>query len=252
MSSTVETQIANLTAAMLAMSGEMREMMRETVAEAVRAEIDRLVDEGRLAVVAPLADAQAAPPAPAHDEPAGHMSDLLTGNFDLIKLSLVDLVERLDLTRDYVAGLTPADGQEDQIQTTTGELRAVISATEQATNKILETAESIQTLLDENADRLGVDLYEAMGTHVIDLMTACSFQDITGQRIAASMHTLLHLDVELRRLVELWDIEEGRATAEIIRNHPDDARTDKHLLHGPQHEGAGMSQDDIDAMLRGF
>ncbi|EKV27286.1 Chemotaxis protein [Caenispirillum salinarum AK4] len=251
MPTTVETQIANLTAAMLAMSGEMREMMRETVAEAVRTEIDRLIDEGRLAVVAPPADAQAAPPASGHD-PAGHMADLLTGNFDLIKLSLVELVERLDLTRDYVAGLTPADGQEDQIQTTTGELRAVISATEQATNTILETAESIQTLLDDNADRLGVDLYEAMGAHVIDLMTACSFQDITGQRIAASMHTLLHLDVELRRLVELWDIEEGRATAEIIRNHPDDARADKHLLHGPQHEGAGMSQDDIDAMLRGF
>jgi chemotaxis regulatin CheY-phosphate phosphatase CheZ len=246
MSANIEKQIANLTAAILAMAGEMREVVRVSVNDAVRTEIDRLIDEGRLTVTS--LEGIPSPPPPPHVSTAALYSD----NFDLIKLSLVELVERLDLTRDYVAGITPAQGQEDQIQTTTGELRAVISATEQATETILETAENLQVLLDENADRLGVELYEIMGAHVIDLMTACSFQDITGQRIAASMHTLLHLDVELRRLVELWDIEEGRATAEIIRNHPGDEREDKHLLHGPQHEGAGMSQDDIDLMLKDF
>ncbi|SOD96387.1 chemotaxis protein [Caenispirillum bisanense] len=263
MASTTDQQIANLSAAMLAMAGELRGIVKQSVQEAVREEIARLVESGALipagavAAAAPAPAPEPPPPAPPEPQPDAepvvdddHARLLMADNFDLIRLSLAELVERLDLTRDYVAGLAPAAGEQDQITTTTTELNAVINATETATNQILETAEAIQLALDENADRLGVELYQALGSHVIDLMTACGFQDITGQRIAASMHTLLHLDAELRRLVELWEIEEGRARSEIIRNRPGDTREDKHLLHGPQHEGMGMSQDDIDNMMK--
>lgn len=261
MASTTDQQIANLSAAMLAMAGELRGIVKQSVQDAVREEIARLMESGALmipagaAAPAPAAPAAEPPPAPPEPAPAPAVDDdharlLMADNFDLIRLSLAELVERLDLTRDYVAGLAPAAGEQDQITTTTTELNAVINATETATNQILEIAEAMQVALDENADRLGVDLYQTLGGHVIELMTACGFQDITGQRIAASMHTLLHLDAELRRLVELWEIEEGRATAEIIRNRPGDEREDKHLLHGPQQEGMGMSQDDIDTMMK--
>lgn len=254
MVSSTDQQIAALSAAMLAMAGELRGIVRQSVQEAVREEIARLREEGAFAApAAPAPTGEAAAvggPAvdPAEDD--AHARLLMAGNLDLIRLSLAELVERLDLTRDYVAGLAPAAGEDDQITTTTTELNAVVAATEKATDQILGIAEAMQGLLDENADRLGVDLYQALGAQVIELMTACGFQDLTGQRIAAAMHTLLHLDAELRRLVELWEIEEGRATAEIIRNRPGDTREDRHLLHGPQKDGAGMSQDDIDLMLR--
>lgn len=250
----IEQQIGHLAAAILALSADMRQV----VGDVVRSELRAMAREGLtlpsptatatvtpIAVVAPAPAAP--PPAPAAEE--HHHGDL--GNFNLIRQGLAELVDRIDLTRDHVAALAPAHGEADHIVAATSELGSVVEATEHATQHILQSAETMQTLLDGHMDRLDVMLYQELSTQVIEIMTACSFQDITGQRISAAVNTLLHVEAELKRLVELWEIEEGTARTEIIRNRPDDTREDKHLLHGPQAEGMGMSQDDIDAMMFG-
>ncbi|MCA1974806.1 MAG: chemotaxis protein, partial [Caenispirillum sp.] len=48
MSSTTDQQIANLSAAMLAMAGELRGIVKQSVQEAVREEIARLMESGAL------------------------------------------------------------------------------------------------------------------------------------------------------------------------------------------------------------
>ncbi|WP_019646003.1 protein phosphatase CheZ [Novispirillum itersonii] len=256
----IEEQVGGLATAILSMSGELQEVVKR----AIRTEVMRMASEGQLAagpaVSAPASvpDATSASPAlqavaSVLEEQGDDASLLKVGNFGLIRDSLKELVDRIELTRDHVSALTPAAGETDQILVATSELGSVVEATEQATQVILESAEAIQALIDLSSNTGDLDplLYQQLADQVIQIMTACSFQDLTGQRISASVNTLLHVEAELKRLVELWEIEEGTARADIIRNRPDDTREDKHLLHGPQAEGSGMSQGDIDSMLFG-
>lgn len=253
----VEAQVGNLATAILSMSGELQEV----VTRAIRNEVARMADAGLLSSHggAVAAAVQGVPPEAlqtamsALAEQGEDPSLLRIGNFGLIRDSLKELVDRIELTRDHVSALTPAAGETDQILVATSELGSVVDATEQATQVILESAETIQALIDQSGNNGDLDplLYQQLADQVIQIMTACSFQDLTGQRISASVNTLLHVEAELKRLVELWEIEEGTARTEIIRNRPDDNREDKHLLHGPQAEGEGMSQGDIDSMLFG-
>ncbi|NKD55019.1 protein phosphatase CheZ [Haematospirillum sp. H1815] len=232
-------EFGNLAAAVTAMSREIQ----GAVVKAIRDEINRMAADGILIKPVTPEQPEANRPRSLHD-----------GNFSLVRDGLQELVERIEMTRDHVSALTPAAGESDQILAATSELKSVVDATEQATQTILTATEAIQAIIDQahTAGDLDTGLYQKLGEQSIQIMTACSFQDLTGQRISATVNTLMHVEAELKRLVELWEIEEGLAKAENVRNRPDDNRPDKHLLHGPQADGKGVSQDDIDSMLRNW
>jgi chemotaxis protein CheZ len=78
---------------------------------------------------------------------------------------------------------------------------------------------------------------------------ACGFQDLTGQRIKKVVNTLHYMERRVAAMVEIWGVETGTATTEIVAMAEDDVRPDKELLHGPQAKGEGVSQADIDALF---
>src|ERR1700756_368132 len=88
------------------------------------------------------------------------------------------------------------DGQE--MAKVNGELGAVVGGTEQATQQILEAAESIDqaaTALSNNVTpdqqrRLSEDSQE----RVVSIFEACNFQDLTGQRINKVMQTMKFIE----------------------------------------------------------
>jgi chemotaxis regulatin CheY-phosphate phosphatase CheZ len=173
---------------------------------------------------------------------------------DLIHLELVELLDRIQSTKSEVASLRPTEGATDQIMMATMELEAVVQATEQATSDILEAAEGLQNTVDLlRSPELSLSQIPGIAEHLEDAATnilmTCSFQDITGQRINAAVNTLLYVEESLSRIVELWGISAGTADAAMQRNAPDDDRPDKDLLHGPQMDGHGVSQDDIDKLF---
>ena len=90
-----------------------------------------------------------------------------------------------------------------------------------------------------------VDKLEFIG---MELLTACSFQDITGQRINKVVNSLNYIEERLQKMIDVWHIENGTADLQKIALPKDDQRQDNELLHGPQ-SGAGMNQDDIDALF---
>jgi chemotaxis protein CheZ len=77
---------------------------------------------------------------------------------------------------------------------------------------------------------------------------ACSFQDITGQRIAKVVETLEHIEQRVARFADVMqakDIEGFLNSHERARAE----RKEKLLLHGPQLAGDGVDQSKVDEMF---
>jgi chemotaxis protein CheZ len=77
---------------------------------------------------------------------------------------------------------------------------------------------------------------------------ACSFQDITGQRVNKIAKSIIYVEDRVNMLIDLFGEDE---MAEIeVELRPDEEKTDdEKLLSGPQNEGEGLSQDDIDNLF---
>ena len=145
--------------------------------------------------------------------------------------------------RKEIASLQPGDLESDRIPRAGLELDAIVQQTEEATNTIMNAAEDIM-----GADTEDPAAYQAtVNDAVMLIFEACSFQDITGQRITKVVETLSHIEqrvMELRNLLGVTeeDIEEAKAEAEPISE-------DKALLSGPALEGEGIDQGEVDALM---
>lgn len=167
-------------------------------------------------------------------------------NADLIRRDLIEMSEAISRTRQEIAAIKSPDEQESQLITATEELDAIVASTEKATSDILEAAEDIQETAwllresgteDEACDRLD--------HRATDIYTACSFQDITGQRTQKVVHALHFLESRVNSMIDIWGLKDI-APQRIAGS---DERPDAHLLNGPQIDGRGLGQGDIDVMI---
>jgi chemotaxis protein CheZ len=79
------------------------------------------------------------------------------------------------------------------------ELEAVVQATEAAANRIMEAAEAIGDWLREGKhDPASMD---SVNEKVNAIFEACSFQDVTGQRIRRAIQHLQHVETMLTDMV---------------------------------------------------
>lgn len=155
------------------------------------------------------------------------------------------LVQELHALKDVIDGLKQElhqahpIGIQSQIPGATNELDAIVAMTETATNTIMESCEMIQRVLQ-------VEPYTksaAIEAEIICIVEACTFQDITGQRISKITKALAAID---RRANELADIlEKGFSSNAPAAAAP----ISDSLMNGPQLPGQGVSQEDIDKLL---
>ncbi|MCV6547527.1 MAG: protein phosphatase CheZ [Cohaesibacter sp.] len=147
--------------------------------------------------------------------------------------------------KQEIAALCPTDMRNNSIPDAGRELDAVVDATENATNTIMGAAEEIMC-----ADPSNHDAYAALvNDKIIEIFEACSFQDITGQRISKVVRTLSLIDQRVSSFIErlkVQDLEEPAAQEE----NEEERRRRELILHGPQHSGEGVNQDDVDQMLQ--
>ena len=134
------------------------------------------------------------------------------------------------------------------------QLSAIVGATEQATNEIFEAVESIEGLASTMTPEQAGPITEAV-TRVYE---ACSFQDITGQRISKVVTALQNVESRVDALLQAFGQEGGAAAGgtetpavESTATKPG-ARPDEDLMHGPALPGEANSQEDIDALLASF
>lgn len=130
---------------------------------------------------------------------------------------------------------------EGQTQVNTGvELEAVIDDTEKAANKILDAADSIADLVREqdgwNDPGKREELLETIRDDVQNILLACTFQDLTGQRIRKTLENLHLIEERLSGTLERLGIN---------------IKVDQKRAVDTVSEGKtkAQSQDDIDAIF---
>ena len=157
---------------------------------------------------------------------------------------LREIAGYIESMRTEIGALQVNDLKESRIPSAGQELGAIVAATEAATDTIMTCAEAVM-----GADADDPAAYKAMvDEKMMIIFEACSFQDITGQRIAKVVETLQHIEQRVARFAEVMKAsdftgfisEEERARAE---------RKEKNLLNGPQLAGAGIDQAFVDEMF---
>ncbi|MFA7430230.1 MAG: protein phosphatase CheZ [Rhodospirillaceae bacterium] len=192
----------------------------------------------------------------------GSLSGDLTAEDIRLYREVEDLARYIQSAKAEIAALNPADIREEFLPTAADELDAIVQSTEAATGEIMDAAESIEDLLvglpDDAAERL-----RAATTRIYE---ACSFQDITGQRVTKVVRTLKSIEERVDGLVRAFEPERhgirlespgrpaGTSTAQAWSGvaATGDRAEDVDLLNGPQGQGEAIKQDDVDALLAKF
>lgn len=153
------------------------------------------------------------------------------------------IANEISSMKQEIAALCPSEMRHSAIPEAGRELDAVVEATENATNVIMSSAEAIM-----GADPTDHDSYQALvNDKVIEIFEACSFQDITGQRISKVVHALNIIDQRVSTFVDRLKMND---VVDLQREETEAERRKRELiLHGPQHAGEGVDQSEVDAML---
>lgn len=164
---------------------------------------------------------------------------------EIIFQELKDLKQIIDEARQEIGSAGAGDIKDKHIPTATDELEAVVGATAEATGTIMDAADVIM----EKAGEVGGDVGDALMNESTKIFEACSFQDITGQRITKVVKTLQAIDEKVSKLMQVLgdSVPDGQADS-----GEEEAQGDAALLNGPQMPGQGVTQDDIDKLLAEF
>lgn len=162
-----------------------------------------------------------------------------------IYTEFTELSDYMEKARKDIAAIAPDNINEEHIPRAGEELEAIVEATEEATNTIMTAAEEIM-----GADRDDSDTFQTLvDSAVMQIFEACSFQDITGQRISKVVETFTYIEDRLAGLSQLISKMDG--PAEIIEQEETEAEKRKRelMLNGPQLKKDAKDQAEIDALL---
>jgi chemotaxis protein CheZ len=142
-------------------------------------------------------------------------------------------------TRQEISALAPNDIREHRLPSAGAELEAIVKNTEDATNQIMTCAEAIMA-----ADPSAPGYSDLVNDRVLEIFQACSFQDITGQRVQKVVDTLRHIEGRVSRFASVMGVQDLP-----VEETDRDRRKRELLLNGPALDGPTTKQDDIDLMF---
>ncbi len=173
-----------------------------------------------------------------------------TNEVRLLKHELLGMFGHIQRIRRELASIRrPGHEDGDHFSTMADQLDAIVEATEDATDTIMTNMEQIDSLIAEArgkiSDTATATLLGQVGDKVNAVFEACSFQDLTGQRVTKVVHSLQFIEERVNTIIRMW----GRAELEKVVVEMQAADPDKALLNGPQRKGAGVSQSEVDKMF---
>ncbi len=176
----------------------------------------------------------------------GSLSGDLTVTEAALLAELEALGREVSRAKSEIAALQVEDITASHIPIATDELDAVVAHTAEATNEILDSCEVLEGL----QPRLGAEDAAALSGAVTRIYEACSFQDITGQRISKVVNALKAIESRVAAVTTRFGGPGGTAPPAAP---PAPARTEgEALAQGPQLPAAATSQEEIDRLLASF
>lgn len=119
------------------------------------------------------------------------------------------------------------------------ELEAVVQATEAAANTIMEAAEAIQDWIAGGVqDKAAL---QALSARVNSIFEACSFQDVTGQRVRRAIQHLQQVETMLQGMMPAGS---AAPASEVVQ-----VQALPTTVAEPTQAGADLAQADIDRLL---
>jgi chemotaxis protein CheZ len=172
------------------------------------------------------------------------ISDDLTAKEATLLREVEELGRTIATAKAEIATLRVDDITGHDIPFATDELDAIVDHTAQATHAILESCE----MLDDVSGTVSGEPAAKLQAATTRIYEACSFQDITGQRITKVVTTLKTIETKVAQIISTF----GASAIEAARNKEHDAGSDAHLLNGPQLPAHAMDQSDIDKLMASF
>lgn len=170
-----------------------------------------------------------------------------------LKEEMREIYRAIEDTKCQILTIKESGSDGHQIDRVAEELSLIVKGTEEATENILQSAETI----DNNASNLVASLQDKsqqelaceIQDNIINIFESCNFQDLTGQRITRVVKTFCFIEQRIQKMMEIWGGPEsflGITPDELEHRQGDGA-----LLNGPALEGESdvASQDDIDALF---
>lgn len=150
-------------------------------------------------------------------------------------------IERM---KGEIGALQADDIRKSRLPAAGQELGAIVKATESATNCIMECAEALMA-----ADPSDIEAYQALVQEkVVLIFESCSFQDITGQRIAKVCETLQQIETRVSRFASAVCGPQLDGFADDTERKREE-RKQRLMLNGPQLDGEGIDQSAVDDLF---
>jgi chemotaxis protein CheZ len=176
----------------------------------------------------------------------------LSGDLTVTEAALLAELEALGRevarAKTEIAALQVEDITASHIPAAADELDAVVAHTATATNEILDSCEVLEGL----QPRLSEGDAAALSGAVTRIYEACSFQDITGQRIGKVVNALKAIERRVAAATAAYATASVPAAAEPMAAPAVPLTEGQQLANGPQLPANAASQREIDALLASF
>jgi chemotaxis protein CheZ len=176
----------------------------------------------------------------------------LAGDMTTTEATLLAELEALgrevQRAKTEIAALRVDDINASHIPRATDELDAVVEHTANATNEILDVCEGLESM----QSRVPAAESEKLAAFVTRIYEACSFQDITGQRISKVVSALKAIESRVAAVTARFSPEAGSLPPpqETVPVTP--VTEGRALANGPQLPASASSQQEIDKLLASF
>jgi chemotaxis protein CheZ len=131
------------------------------------------------------------------DRRIAELSTEVHATVQLVDFSETNLSGQLARIHEQIATVIAAPSQ--AARNSGVELEAVVQATEEAANRIMEAAEAIDTWVHEG--KTSPAALESVSAKIAAIFEACSFQDLTSQRIRRAIEHLQSVETMLGRMI---------------------------------------------------
>jgi chemotaxis regulatin CheY-phosphate phosphatase CheZ len=161
-----------------------------------------------------------------------------------VRIELLAMATALERLRSELTSLRSGQDGTGRLGDVGDDLDGVVAATEAATQDILAAAERVQetawVLREQGIDPTHCDGLDQRAT---EIYLACSFQDLTGQRIGRVVATLRDIEARIRSVLESTGLDVGTPAKSAVSVRPSPT-----LSNEPVH-GDALVQTAVDDMI---